>query len=73
MLRYERASLTGCALRPIYLLLGAIVMGCAGATVAPQTQSAPIGNGPPATIYVYPFAATAQDVTLNQGFFPAHV
>jgi len=69
MFSYERASLSGCALRPIYLLLGAIVMGCAGATVAPQSQSAPISNGPPAAIYVYPFAATPQDVTLNQGFF----
>ncbi|MBV8361466.1 MAG: DUF4410 domain-containing protein, partial [Deltaproteobacteria bacterium] len=29
----------------------------------------PVSNGRPSTIYVYPFAVTAQEVTLNQGFF----
>lgn len=52
-----------------YLLLGAIVAGCADASVAPESQSAPVTGGPPSAIYTYPFAATAQDVTLNQGFF----
>jgi hypothetical protein len=49
--------------------LAALIAGCAGASVAPQSQSAPVTGGRPSTIYVYPFAATAQDVTLNQGFF----
>lgn len=57
------------ARRPVYLLLTAIIAGCASASVAPQSQSAPVTGGRPSAIYVYPFAATAQDVTLNQGFF----
>ncbi len=32
--------LTTLVLRPVYLLLAAIVTGCAGASVAPQSQSA---------------------------------
>lgn len=62
---------TAFALRLIYVLLAAIVAGCAGASVAPQGQSAAVatGSGPPSAIYVYPFAVTANDVTLNQGFF----
>ncbi len=53
----------------VYLLLAAILAGCAGASVAPQSQSAPVTGNRPSAIYVYPFAATAQDVTLNQGLF----
>jgi len=51
--------------------LAAIVAACAGASVAPQRKSAPAptGSGSPNAIYVYPFAANAQDATLNQGFF----
>src|SRR5271166_3358953 len=67
----KKPPLATAAQRPIHLLgalvLAAIVTGCAGASVAPQSQSAPVTGGRPSTIYVYPFAATAQDVTLNQG------
>jgi hypothetical protein len=43
--------------------------GCAGIAVENQSNSAPLNNNRPTTVYVYPFAITAQDVTLNQGFF----
>src|SRR5271169_3985678 len=65
----KKRPLATFARRPIYLLLATIVAGCAGASVAPQSQSAPVTGGRPSAIYVYPFAATAQDVTLNQGLF----
>jgi len=65
----KKRPLATFAQRPIYLLLATIVAGCAGASVAPQSQSAPVTGGRPSAIYVYPFAATAQDVTLNQGLF----
>src|SRR5579862_7008151 len=41
---------------------------CAAATVAPQANSLPLSPNRPTTVYVYPFAVTDQDVTLNQGF-----
>lgn len=70
---FERKNpfFTAPALRPIYLLLAMTIAGCAGASVAPQSQNAPAvtGSGPPSAIYVYSFAVTANDVTLNQGFF----
>ena len=69
MLEWKKQPIAAFAQRPILLLLAALVAGCAGASVAPQSQSAPVTGGRPSTIYVYPFAATAQDVTLNQGFF----
>ena len=69
MLEWKKQPIAAFAQRPILLLLAALIAGCAGASVAPQSQSAPVTGGRPSTIYVYPFAATAQDVTLNQGFF----
>jgi hypothetical protein len=36
--------------------------------VAPGYNQQPASNNRPSTIYVYPFAASAADVTLNQGF-----
>ena len=40
----------------------------AGATSsAPQMQGAPIGNGRPTQVVVFPFATSTADVTLNQG------
>jgi hypothetical protein len=50
-------------------LLVIALVGCAGASVANQASSMPVSNNRPSTAYVYPFAVTAQDVTLNQGFF----
>ena len=54
----------------LLMVLSALVLaGCAGASVSPGTNGTPVGNGRPSAIYVYPFAVTAQDVTLNQGLF----
>jgi uncharacterized protein DUF4410 len=73
MFEWNKPPITTAAQRPVHLvgalLMAAIVAGCAGASVAPQSQSAPVTGGRPSTVYVYPFAATAQDVTLNQGIF----
>src|ERR1700736_3090939 len=53
----------------VFALLAIALAGCAGASVANQASSMPVSNNRPSTVYVYPFAVTAQDVTLNQGFF----
>lgn len=53
----------------IFALLAISLAGCAGASVANQASSMPVSSNRPSTAYVYPFAVTAQDVTLNQGFF----
>jgi hypothetical protein len=49
--------------------LAIILAGCAGASVAPQTETAPASASRPTTVYVYDFAVTPEEVTLNQGFF----
>jgi len=49
--------------------LAIILAGCAGASVAPQTETAPASASRPTTVYVYDFAVTTAEVTLNQGFF----
>jgi hypothetical protein len=51
------------------LFLAILIAGCAGASVAPQTQNGPASANRPATVYVYDFAVTSAEVTLNQGFF----
>jgi hypothetical protein len=51
------------------LFLAIILAGCAGASVAPQTETAPVSASRPTTVYVYDFAVTPEEVTLNQGFF----
>lgn len=54
----------------IGLLLGVALAGCASASVAPQTSNvAPVSNNRPSTVYVYPFAVNADEVTLNQSIF----
>ena len=50
------------------VLLAVVLTGCAGASVAPGTNAMPTSSNRPSTIYVYPFAASASDVTLNHGF-----
>jgi hypothetical protein len=50
-------------------LLTITIMGCAGASVAPQMNNQPASNNRPSTVYVYDFAVDPQEVTLNQGFF----
>jgi hypothetical protein len=51
------------------LLLALTTAACAGASIGPQANLAPVSNSRPTIIYVYDFAVTASDVTLNQGFF----
>src|SRR5208282_462831 len=53
----------------ISLLLAIAIAGCAGASVTPQDQSAPATASRPSTVFVYDFAVTSQQVTLNSGFF----
>lgn len=49
-----------------YVLCAAALAGCAGAAVSQQAQQLPANQNRPSQIIVYPFAATAADVTLNQ-------
>jgi hypothetical protein len=54
----------------VLLLISAItIAGCAGASVNPGIVTQPVNGARPSAIYVYPFAVSVQDVTLNQGFF----
>ncbi len=54
----------------LLLLVAAVTIGgCASASVNPGVNGQPVSSGRPSTIYVYPPAVSAQDVTLNQGFF----
>ena len=62
-------ALHRCGPRFFCSLLIVAIMGCAGASVAPQMNNQPASSNRPTTVYVYDFAVTAQDVTLNQGFF----
>jgi len=51
----------------IYWMLVIGLAGCAGASVNSQATNAPVNSNRPTTAYVYRFAVTAGDVTLNQG------
>ena len=55
--------------RWLLLLAAVTIAGCAGASVSPGINGQPVSNNRPSTVYVYPFAVSAQEVTLNQGFF----
>ncbi len=59
--------LVGSVLPRIYWVLVIGLAGCAGASVNSQATNAPVNNNRPTTAYVYKFAVTAGDVTLNQG------
>jgi Domain of unknown function (DUF4410) len=53
--------------RSIFLILAIALSACAGAKVADQTSNAPAATATrPNQIVIYPFAVTANDVTLNQ-------
>jgi hypothetical protein len=52
----------------LVLVLAVVFAGCAGASIAPQANNAPVSNNRPTTVYVYDFSVSGQDVTLNQGF-----
>ena len=56
-------------IRRAWLFVLLAIVGCAGASVAPQTQNGPASASRPTTVYVYDFAVTTAEVTLNQGFF----
>jgi hypothetical protein len=49
-----------------YFLFAIALLGCAGASVSQQSQSAPINNTRPSQIVVYPFAVDTSEVILNQ-------
>jgi len=52
--------------RQLYLLCTLVLAGCASAAVTQQAQRGPADYDRPTQIVVYPFAADAADVTLNQ-------
>jgi Domain of unknown function (DUF4410) len=58
-------------IRSILGLLAFAAAGCAGAQVTQQSQAVPVTISRPAQIVVYPFAVSADDVTLNQGIIAA--
>lgn len=58
-------------LKVIFGLLAFAAAGCAGAQVTQQAQAIPVTMLRPAQIVVYPFAVSADDVTLNQGIIAA--
>lgn len=50
------------------LALITVVTGCAGASVATQQENqAPTVSSRPASVFVYPFAVSPGEVSLNQG------
>jgi hypothetical protein len=53
----------------LFAITAVALAACAGASVAPQANGVPMSPQRPTTVYVYPFAVSMQDVTLNQGFF----
>jgi Domain of unknown function (DUF4410) len=65
----RRAQGTPLVTRLLYLLAALSIIGCAGASVTPEQTSVPISTSRPSTIFVYDFAVSLQEVTLNQGFF----
>jgi hypothetical protein len=64
-----QVSTTQRVLHRASFLLTIVIAGCAGASVAPGVSNMPATNARPTTVYVYDFAATSAEVTLNQGFF----
>jgi hypothetical protein len=50
----------------MYVLCAVVLAGCASAAVTQQAQQQPADFDRPTQIVVYPFAADASDVTLNQ-------
>lgn len=64
-----RENFAGRALSRAYLVLAIVLAGCASASVTSQGTGAPVSNDRPTTAYVYSFAVSAADVTLNQGLF----
>jgi Domain of unknown function (DUF4410) len=53
----------------LYVLLAVATFGCAGAQVTQQSSSAPIMASRPSQVFVYPFAVSTSDVSLNSSIF----
>jgi hypothetical protein len=68
MLEAGLARVMGATRWVVFGVVAATLTACAGASVAPQANSLPLSPNRPTTVYVYPFAVTDQDVTMNQGF-----
>jgi hypothetical protein len=68
MLSSDKANRMGFPRSMPIVVFAFVLTGCAGASVAPGTNAMPATSNRPSTIYVYPFAASTSDVTLNQGF-----
>jgi hypothetical protein len=68
MLLSDQANRMGFPRSMPIVVFAFVLTGCPGASVAPGTNAMPASSNRPSTIYVYPFAASASDVTLNQGF-----
>ena len=56
-------------LRTVLVTFAIIAAGCAGAKVSGQSDQASIANVRPSAVVIYPFAVSASEVTMNQGFF----
>ena len=46
-----------------------VAAGCAGANVTQQSSQAPIVNARPSAIFIYPFAVSPSEVSMNSGIF----
>jgi hypothetical protein len=65
----RRESMNYTTLRTMLLSFAIISAGCAGAKVTEQSDQASIANVRPSAVVIYPFAVSASEVTMNQGFF----
>lgn len=52
-----------------YVALAVAMLGCSGAQVTQQSSAAPIVNARPTQVFVYPFAVSSADVSLNSSIF----
>jgi hypothetical protein len=65
----RRESMNTTTLKTMLLSFAIISAGCAGAKVTGQSDQASIANVRPSAVVIYPFAVSASEVTMNQGFF----
>ena len=56
-------------IKAAYTLIALFGVGCAGAQVTQQSSAAPISTTQPSAVVIYPFAASASDVSLNSSIF----
>jgi len=65
--KYFDSKLASAAISGSFLLIAAMVGGCAGANVIQGTTAAPVSVSRPNQIVVYDFAVSGAEVTQNQG------